>query len=74
MEDPHFKDRGFPVQVEHPEIGRTITYPGAPYKFGGSPWRISRRAPALGEHNEELFGELGVTSGEQARLRGEGIV
>lgn len=74
MEDPHFKDRGFPVQVEHPEIGRTITYPGAPYKFGGSPWRISRRAPALGEHNEELFGELGMTSDEQARLRGEGIV
>jgi hypothetical protein len=74
IEDPHFVDRGFPVQVEHPEIGRTITYPGAPYKFGRSPWRISRRAPALGEHNDELLGELGVESDERARLRADGVL
>ncbi|MBW2244490.1 MAG: CoA transferase [Deltaproteobacteria bacterium] len=74
IEDPHFKERGFPVRVEHPEIGRTITYPGAPYRFNGSPWRISRRAPTLGEHNDEVLGELGVTSDERAKLRADGIV
>ena len=74
IEDPHFKERGFPVEVDHPELGRTITYPGAPYVFNGSPWRISRRAPTLGEHNEELLGELGVTSDERAKLRADGIV
>ena len=30
---------------------------GAPYRMTGSPWRISRRAPKLGEHNAEVLGE-----------------
>ena len=25
--------RGFFVEVEHPELGHTVTYPGAPYQF-----------------------------------------
>jgi crotonobetainyl-CoA:carnitine CoA-transferase CaiB-like acyl-CoA transferase len=58
IEDPHFVARGFPVAVEHPELGRTFTYPGAPYAFHGSPWRISRRAPLLGEHTAEVLGEV----------------
>ena len=55
-EDPHFRARGFQVEVEHPELGRTVRYPGAPYVLPASPWRISRRAPRLGEHNEEILG------------------
>jgi crotonobetainyl-CoA:carnitine CoA-transferase CaiB-like acyl-CoA transferase len=58
MQDPHFLARGFAVSIDHPEIGRTITYPGAPYRFTASPWAISRRAPRLGEHNDEILGSL----------------
>ena len=58
LEDPHFVARGFPVEVEHPELGRTVTYPGAPYQFERSPWRIRRRPPLLGEDNARVFGEL----------------
>jgi crotonobetainyl-CoA:carnitine CoA-transferase CaiB-like acyl-CoA transferase len=58
MADPQFVARGFPTQVEHPELGRSFTYPGAPYKFEKSAWTISRRAPLLGEHNSEVFAEL----------------
>ncbi len=50
MADPHFVARGWPTPVEHPELGRTITYPGQPYRFTETPWTISRRAPLLGEH------------------------
>ncbi|MGI8926281.1 MAG: CaiB/BaiF CoA transferase family protein [Tepidiformaceae bacterium] len=60
MEDRHFQARGFAVEVEHPELGRSFRYPGAPYKFKGTPWAIRRRAPLLGEDNEAVFGELGV--------------
>ena len=58
LEDEHFRARGFPTEVEHPDLERSITYPGAPYKFEKTPWRISRPAPRLGEHNEELLGPL----------------
>jgi crotonobetainyl-CoA:carnitine CoA-transferase CaiB-like acyl-CoA transferase len=57
-EDEHFKARGFQVEVRHEDLGRTVRYPGAPYKLPASPWRISRRAPKLGEHDAEILGPL----------------
>jgi crotonobetainyl-CoA:carnitine CoA-transferase CaiB-like acyl-CoA transferase len=68
MEDPHFRARGFPVAVEHEDLGRSLVYPGAPYLFEKSRWRIRRRAPHLGEHNAEVFGALGLTAEEIAGL------
>ena len=59
FEDPHFVARGFQTPVEHPELGRTVRYPGAPYRFEKTPWRISRRAPRLGEHQAEVFAAIG---------------
>jgi crotonobetainyl-CoA:carnitine CoA-transferase CaiB-like acyl-CoA transferase len=53
MADPHFVARGFPVSIDHPELGRSFTYPGAPYAFRGTPWS-ARRAPLLGEHQHLL--------------------
>ena len=35
-----------------------MRYPGAPYRFEKTPWRIARRAPRLGEHEQEVLGEL----------------
>ena len=58
FEDEHFKARGFQVRVHHEDLGQTITYPGAPYKLPASPWKIYRRAPHLGEHNEEILNQL----------------
>lgn len=57
FEDPHFKARGFHVPVRHGDLQRDIVYPGAPYALTGSPWSISRPAPKLGEHDDEVFGE-----------------
>jgi benzylsuccinate CoA-transferase BbsE subunit len=58
LQDPHARDRGFFHEVEHPELGRTVTYPGAPYLFGETPWQVGRRAPQIGEHTEEVLGGL----------------
>ena len=55
LNDPHFKDRGFPVEVDHPEVDQIFIYPGAPYKLPESPWKIQCRAPLLGEHNQEIY-------------------
>ena len=73
--DAHLQDRGFFTAVEHPELGQTFTYPGAAAIYNGSPWRISRRAPLIGEHNVEVLqGELGLTNGELLLLAEGGVV
>jgi crotonobetainyl-CoA:carnitine CoA-transferase CaiB-like acyl-CoA transferase len=54
MDDPHFAERGFRVEVPHPEHDRSFVYPGAPYVFHRTPWKIRRRAPRLGEHQDEI--------------------
>ncbi len=60
FEDPHFRARGAHVEVHHPEHGRSFRYPGAPYRLEKGAWRISRRAPRLGEHTAEVLREIGV--------------
>ena len=69
IDDLHLQDRGVLVEVEHPELGRRFTYPGHPAIYHGSPWRISRRAPLIGEHNGEILGgELGLSKEELSLL------
>ena len=58
FEDEHFKARGFQVELVHDDLGRTVKYPGAPYKLPASPWSIYRRAPHLGEHTDEVLQSL----------------
>ena len=65
MKDPHLEDQGFWAEVEYPELGMKLRHPGPAGIFNGSPWRISRRAPLIGEHNEEILcGELGLSRPE----------
>jgi benzylsuccinate CoA-transferase BbsE subunit len=69
LDDPHLHDRGFWKEVEHPDLGRRFVYPGEAAIYNGSPWRISRRAPLIGEHNAEIFcGELGLSRSELSVL------
>ncbi len=48
MEDEQLRDRAWFVDVEHPELGRAFTYPGAPYKLSETPWQVNRKAPLIG--------------------------
>lgn len=65
LDDPHLADRGFWKEVAHPELGRSVTYPSEAAIFGGASWRISRRAPLIGEHNAEILcGELSLSPGD----------
>jgi crotonobetainyl-CoA:carnitine CoA-transferase CaiB-like acyl-CoA transferase len=54
FDDEHMVARGMHVPVEHPELDRTVVYPGAPYAFSASPTAAPSRAPMLGEHNALL--------------------
>ncbi len=73
--DPHLGDRDFFVSVEHPELGREFTYPGPAAIYNGSPWRIYRRAPLIGEHNDEILGgELGISKSDLEALQKSGAI
>ncbi len=75
FDDEQLAARGYFAAVEHPELGRTIRYPGAPYLFSGSPWRVYRRPPLAGEHTGEILrAELGIDADEMATLAAEGVI
>jgi len=74
-DDPQLEARDFWQPVKHPELDATITYPGAFARFSAPACRIARRAPGIGEHNDEIYGmELGLSDDELQTLRQGGIV
>jgi crotonobetainyl-CoA:carnitine CoA-transferase CaiB-like acyl-CoA transferase len=75
LESAQLNAREFWVDIEHPEIGDTITYPGPFAKLSETPIKISRRAPLIGEHNREIYEEeLGIAGEEILRLKKAGII
>ena len=75
VDDPQLNDRGFFSDIEHPELGRTLQYPGGPIHFTTTPWRIARRPPLLGEHNAEVYGdELGLDEDRLSALKQAGVI
>ena len=72
LRDPHMRERGFFVTVEHPAAG-PVVLPGLALRFSGTPGEL-RRPPALGEHNVQVFGELGYTPAEVAALRAQNVI
>ena len=73
-ENPQLQARDFWVDVEHPELGDTVGYCGPFLKLSEAPLRISRRPPLIGEHNEEVYGELGITGQELSHLEKAGVI
>ncbi len=70
VESDQLAARDYWVRVHHEDIGESFVYPGAPFKFSGTPWKQRGRAPHLGEQTEEVYGEvLGLDTGEIAALR-----
>jgi benzylsuccinate CoA-transferase BbsE subunit len=75
FDDEQLLARTFFIEVEHPELNRRFRYPGAPYLFSGSPWRVFRRPPLVGEHTAEILrDELGMEPAEIAALAAEGVI
>jgi crotonobetainyl-CoA:carnitine CoA-transferase CaiB-like acyl-CoA transferase len=74
LEDPHAAARGFIASVEHPEVGRALPYPGAPFIAPASPWLVRRRAPMVGEDNDAVFAALGLSAAERADLAARGLI
>lgn len=74
MSDPHLKERGFFLEMDHPEVGRRLMV-GLPARLSSNPFLNYEHSPLLGEHNQYVFGELlGLSPGELSRLEEEGVI
>lgn len=73
-ENPQLGARDFWVDVEHPELGDAITYCGPFLKLSEAPLVIRRRPPLIGEHNEEIYKQLGISDRECLLLKQAGVI
>ena len=61
------------AEYEHPQAGR-LRQTRSAARFEGTPTDIHRGAPGLGEHNDEILGELGYSEAEIRALRASGAL
>jgi crotonobetainyl-CoA:carnitine CoA-transferase CaiB-like acyl-CoA transferase len=73
LDDPHTAARRMVETVAHPTIGE-LRLLGIPFKLHGTPGTVRRPPPTLGEHTEEILGELGVSAERIRELRALKVV
>ncbi|MCH8063842.1 MAG: CoA transferase [Chloroflexi bacterium] len=71
--DPQVKAREMEVEIDHPVAGR-IKNIGVPVKLSDTPGSIRFAAPTLGQHTDEILGELGFSADEIAKMHESGAV
>ena len=71
-EEPSLRETGTIVEVDHPVRGKYLTV-GNPIKLSDSPTDVTR-SPLLGEHTEEVLGQLGYSAEDIAALRAEKVI
>ena len=74
VEDPHYAARENIVEVEDPDIGPFPMHNVVP-RLSGTPGKVNWTGPALGQHNDEVYGKvLGLSKAELDGLRERGVV
>jgi len=70
--EPSLRATGTIVEVDHPKRGKYLSV-GNPIKLSDSPSDVTR-APLLGEHTDEVLGELGYGPAEIVALRSQKVI
>jgi formyl-CoA transferase len=71
--DPQVKTYGFPVEVEHPQMGK-MKLIGNAVDMSRTPPSIDLPPPVLGEHTEEILNSLGYDGERISSLRNQGVI
>jgi len=74
LNDAQLKARNFWVGIEHPELNSKITYPREFVKSSEKICATRFRAPLIGEHNEEIYGEIGLSKQDLIILKQAGVI
>jgi crotonobetainyl-CoA:carnitine CoA-transferase CaiB-like acyl-CoA transferase len=74
VNDEQLAFRHFWQEVEHSVAGK-LKYPGPPFALSGTPGKLERAAPLLGEHNEKVYCQmLGYSRKDLVKLRQAGVI
>ena len=77
---PHLQARQYFKELDHPELGITVTYPGIFIKDNDRETEkqrvgIRRRPPLIAEHNREIYkGELGISDLAMAEMKAGRVI
>jgi benzylsuccinate CoA-transferase BbsE subunit len=67
-------ERDYWKEIEHPELGEKITYPGPFVKLSDASCGIRFRAPLIGEHNREIYQEMGISAEDLAVMKQRRVI
>ena len=71
--DPQLNAREMFVELEHPAIG-PVTFTNTPIKLSRTPAGVHQLPPDMGQHTDELLGEIGLGTSRIEELRAQGVV
>jgi crotonobetainyl-CoA:carnitine CoA-transferase CaiB-like acyl-CoA transferase len=73
FEDKQVRAQDMVLDIDHPGHG-IVRMLGFPIKLSGTPCRLRRFAPELGEHSDAILAELGFAAPEREAWRLDGVI
>ncbi|WP_348738960.1 CaiB/BaiF CoA transferase family protein [Pseudomonas rhodesiae] len=73
VSDPHYQARDMLLDAQLPG-GVSVKMPGIVPKLSQTPGSVNWQGPALGQHTDEILGNLGLGGADIQRLRASGVV
>jgi len=71
--EPHVHERDMLIETKTSD-GKTLPLVGPAAKFSRTPVGIRHAAPALGQDNDTILKELGISDEDKTRLRNDGVI
>ena len=74
LEQPQLRSRGLFTTLEYPELGARVEHPAFFAKSTACRIGVRSRAPRVGEHNADVYAELGLGASDLDALAAEGVI
>lgn len=73
MGDPHVHERGIIIEAPDDELGWIPMHPATP-RLSRTPGTLRLKPPAIGEHNDAIYGQIGYSADRLEALRQTGAI
>ena len=74
LENEHVQAMGYLKPVDYPGLPEPAPLIETPFRMSETPGRIDRRAPLLGEHNDQVLGDVGYSPEQITGFRDRDVI